>query len=64
MNVVNKIVLIAVIFLTSGLVIAHEGMHAAAQTHIGESHLGLMELSLAVLTLISIGVFALKNSKK
>jgi len=39
-------------------------MHASAQTHIGESHLGLMEISLAVLSIIFVGLWALKEAKK
>ena len=64
MKVVNKMTLIVVMFFMSGLLMAHEGMHASAQTHIGESHMGLMEISLAVLAIITVGIWALKEAKK
>jgi len=51
-------------FLVPSVLIAHEGMHASAQTHIGEGHMGLMEISLAVLAIISAGFWALKEAKK
>lgn len=64
MNIVNIIARVTAMFLVSGTVLAHEGMHAAAQTHIGENHMGLMEVSIAVLSFILIGALALNNAKK
>jgi len=64
MRFVNKLTLTAIMFLVPSVLIAHEGMHASAQTHIGEGHMGLMEISLAVLAIISAGFWALKEAKK
>jgi len=64
MNLVNKITLMAITFLLPSVLLAHEGMHASAQTHIGENHMGLMEISLAVLAIVAIGLWALKETKK
>lgn len=64
MNFVNKITLTAIMFLIPSVLLAHEGMHASAQTHIGESHMGLMEISLAVLAMVAVGIWALKEAKK
>jgi len=64
MNVINKITLTVVMFLVPSILLAHDGMHASAQTHIGESHMGLMEVSIAVLAIISVGIWALKEVKK
>jgi len=64
MNVINKITLTVVMFLVPSILLAHDGMHASAQTHIGESHMGLMEIALTVLALICVGIWALKEAKK
>ena len=64
MKLVNKLTVTVVMFLMPGILFAHEGMHASAQTHIGESHMGLMEISLSVLALVAVGIWALKEAKK
>ncbi|MFT7372205.1 MAG: hypothetical protein ACI9T9_000887 [Oleiphilaceae bacterium] len=64
MNVVNKIILSVVMSLVPSMLMAHEGMHSSAQMHIGDSHMGLMEVSLAVLVIIAVGIWALKEAKK
>jgi|GEM_PF-4101528 len=64
MNLVNKMTLTVIMFLLPSVLLAHEGMHATAQTHIGESHMGLMEVALAVLAIVSVGIWALKEAKK
>ncbi|KZY30609.1 MULTISPECIES: hypothetical protein [unclassified Oleiphilus] len=43
--------------------LAHEGMHASGQAHVGESHMGLMEVSLAVMAMLAVGAWALKEAK-
>jgi hypothetical protein len=64
MNLINKIILSALMLLLPSILLAHEGMHASAQTHVGESHMGLMEISLAVLAIVAFGIWALKEAKK
>ena len=64
MNIINKLALNVVMLLVPGIIWAHEGMHASAQTHIGDSHMGMMEISLAVLAMVSVGIWALNEAKK
>ena len=64
MNLINKMALTAIVLLLPSVLQAHEGMHAAAQTHIGESHMGIMEISLAVIAMVVCGIWALKEAKK
>ncbi len=49
--------------LVSLVSLAHEGMHASAQAHIGESHMGLMDVALAVIVMLAVSAWALKEVK-
>ena len=64
MKLVNQLVLSVVTLILPGILFAHEGMHATGQAHVGESHMGLMEVSLAVLALLAVGAWFLKEAKK
>jgi len=52
-----------VMMIASVVSFAHEGMHASAQAHVGESHMGLMEVALAVVAILTFGGWALKEAK-
>ena len=54
--------LLALVFV-SALTFAHQGMHAAGQAHVGEHHMGLMEIALAVIAMVIFGAWALKKAK-
>lgn len=63
MKLTNKLSLIALGFMLQSLAFAHEGMHAAGQVHAGESHMGLFEVALALIGIIFVVSYAIKNSK-
>lgn len=62
-NLMMQITSLIVLLFTSAMSFAHQGMHAAGQTHVGEGHMGLMELALAVIATLAFGAWALKEVK-
>jgi hypothetical protein len=62
-NLVTQISTLVVLMLVSVVSFAHQGMHAAGQAHVGEHHMGLMEIALAVIVMIAVGAWALKEVK-
>jgi hypothetical protein len=63
MKLANKITLIVMCFLLPSIALAHSGMHAAGQAHVGENHMGLLEVSMAVIAIIVVGIWSLKTVK-
>jgi len=59
----NQVTLFVFTFVIPNLLLAHEGTHSGLQTHIGDSHLGLMDVSLIVLLLVAFSAWALKEAK-
>lgn len=62
-NMMNQISALIVLMFVSVTSFAHQGMHAAGQAHVGEHHMGLMEIALAVIAMIAVGAWALKAVK-
>ena len=63
MKLINKMTLLIITLSMPSLLLAHEGLHAAGQLNVGEQHMGLLEVSLAVLSLVAIGAWALHDAK-
>jgi hypothetical protein len=63
MKLAQKLSLIVIGFMVQSLALAHEGLHASGQAHIGESHMGLFEISLAVIAICGLSVYLFKNKK-
>lgn len=63
MTLSQKITYIVLGFIISSLALAHEGLHAAGQVHAGESHMGLLEVALAVIATVCVVAFQMKKHK-
>ena len=62
-NLISQFSVLTVLVLSSVVSFAHQGMHAAGQAHVGEHHMGLMEIALAVIAMLVFGAWALKEVK-
>ena len=62
MRVKTMNLMIVILCLTS-LVCAHEGLHAAGQVNMNGYHMGLFEVSLAVLAVVTYIVWRKKEGK-
>ena len=59
----TQIATLLVMVMATATSFAHEGMHASAQAHVGENHMGLMEVALATIAIVAFGAWALKEVK-
>lgn len=66
MKSAQKIIYIILGIIISTWVFAHEGLHAAGQVHVGENHMDLLEVALAVIATVLVVAYQIKkyNSKK
>ena len=61
MKLTQKLLLIVIGFMVHSFALAHEGLHASGQMHVGGSHLGFLEISLAVIAICGLSVYLYKN---
>lgn len=66
MNRFQQCVAVSLTLLATQFTVAHEGVHGAGQVHVGDHHMGMLEVSLAVLVMIAAayGLFKAYNSRK
>lgn len=62
-NLLNNLTVMITLAFFSAVSVAHDGMHAAGQAHVGEYHMGLMEIVLSIIALLSVAAWALKTAK-
>lgn len=63
MKNLQNTLLMLVMLLSTQVVIAHEGLHAAGQVHAGEHHMGLFEVAIAVIATVLFLYGLLKSNK-
>lgn len=63
MKLTQKLSLLILGFMIQNMAIGHEGLHAAGQMHAGENHMGLFEVALAVISIVFVAGYLLKNHK-
>tara|TARA_R110001592_G_scaffold357915_1_gene661791 strand:- start:2912 stop:3112 length:201 start_codon:yes stop_codon:yes gene_type:complete len=63
MKLTQKISFIVLGIIIHSLAFAHEGLHAAGQLNVGENHMGLFEVALAVIATVFVVAFQIKKHK-